>query len=242
MADLTSVTKLFKDAIKPDVKMQFYYEDETGVSIPAFELDCVPSETFNGSTSYTKNPVQKGINISDHATHNPITLSISFIVSNFPIRIEELPISVGAGIIGGLSNSIVAKIAVSEAIVKLRELMDPEGYLRSRKAFEKIEEIRLKSVPLQIFSKRTEYQNMVITSFSVTDDVNTQDSLIGTLSFEEINIVDVSTTEVVVPDSSIDESVRAGAVEKTNGGKKNTIETDKATEKKSGSWLYNLYN
>lgn len=239
---MASITRTFEELHSPKVAMQFFYEDDTGVSKPAFEVDCVPSESFNGSTQYTKNPVQKGVDISDHAIHNPITLSIDFIVSNFPIRIEEVPFSIGAGIIGGLSDNIAAKIAVSETIIKLRETMDPEGYLRSKKAFEKIEEIRIKRVPLQIYSRRKEYQNMVITSFSVVDDKDTQESLVGSITFEELSTVEISKTIVSTPAKSIDESVRAGAVEKSNVGKKPVTTTDTATAKKAGSWLYQLYN
>lgn len=240
---MPSLTRLYDDILKTGEPVQFFFTETNGITAPAFEIDCCLTESFSASTTVTDFPVENGVNFSDHAINESITLKINFIVTNYPMSYSEVAASIGAGVIGSLSDSIVSKIAVSETLIKLRETLSPDGYLRSKQAFEKIESIRINKVPLQIYTNMREYQNMVITNFSVENNKDTQESLVGTLTFKEVRVVDIAEV-TITPPNSIDDSVKKSAMNTKNAGNKppktlNDAQTKKAEKNKS--WLLGLF-
>ncbi len=254
MSVITNVKNILTDNQKASAS--FFYQLDDGSMSEAFSVDVVRDMSVGFNTEYTDMPLESGVNVSDHAITKPITLNMSVIISNTPLRVKELPTNLAVGLVGSMFDNTIANIALSEAVIKIKQdLINQNELLRSKLGLEKIEEIMTKCVPLQIYTAKRDYQNMVLTSVSLNDDVTTANALILSLSFKEIrliNIDDMRVTEILdistpkektkkPTQKNVSKEVKSGAVAPKNKGVKEAKAVSKPKEKKGKSWAMQLF-
>jgi hypothetical protein len=119
------------------------------------EIDAyvVVSENTNDTLTITKQPVQQGASITDHAYKEPTTFS----------------------------TTALFKAGFSQPLSKLyQELLD----------------LQVSREPFDIVTPKRIYRSMLLASLSQTTDKNTENCLAVNMSFQEVIIVTVSTTQV----------------------------------------------
>ena len=84
-----------------------------GTGAPGLTLDAAISITTSRQVSLTKNPVESGGNITDHATLGNLTLSIEGLISEAPLPsgLLESALGIAAGAAGGLIGTVVGGAA-----------------------------------------------------------------------------------------------------------------------------------
>lgn len=138
-------------------------------SIGGIELDAVISETHNNQVRLTKNPVEFGADISDHAIIEPKRVSIVAQVSDTPL---------GAAAIGQIIDLVSGLFGTSTS----------QNLTRSNIAYNAIVQLMEQREPIQIQTKLTLYTDMIITSLSVTQDKDTSRVVLMNISLEEVLI------------------------------------------------------
>jgi len=133
-----------------------------GNFIGEIELDIIVSESTNTSSTITSNPVENGSDVNDNIIINPMTFSISGIISDTKVA----PF-------GGLNT-----------IDKFTKDSTP-----SKEAWEELLELQAKRVPFTLVTNLKAYDNVVIENLSTTQDKDTSNSLNFKANLKEIIFV-----------------------------------------------------
>lgn len=133
-----------------------------GNFIGEIELDVIISESVQTSSTITTNPVENGADVNDHIIINPMTFSMSGIVSDTKV-----------GILGGLNT-----------IESFTRQTSP-----SQDAWEELLELQANRVPFTLVTNLKSYDNIVIENLSVTQDKDSSNSLNFTANLKEIIFV-----------------------------------------------------
>lgn len=157
---------------------------KSGRKIGDIALQVVINENTNDTLTITKQPVQQGASITDHAYKEPTTLTMSAYFQNNKIL--------------GFANPFSSTNPLSELYQNLLDLQSSR-------------------VPFAVITPKRTYPQMLMASLSQTTDKNTEYTLAVTMTFQEIIIVSVSTTQVPRDKQKI--PAVTGATEKA--GKKN---------------------
>lgn len=128
-------------------------------------LQVVINESTNDTLTITKQPVQQGASITDHAYKEPTVLSMSALFQATP-SIEGL-----ASPINGNSNALAQLY---------QELLD----------------LQQERIPFTVITPKRIYNNMLLAVLSLTTDKHTENILALNMSFQEVIIVSVVTTQV----------------------------------------------
>lgn len=143
-----------------------------------YRLDGVIKEQHTATARVTKNPVEFGVDITDHVIVQPQRVVIEGIVTNSPSlkqitnRLPGDPDTV---------KSTITEIATQS---------------RARNAYKGLKELQNRRRPVQLQTGLLQYDNMILTSLSAPSDV--QNNLRVRLVFDEIFIVDSDTSEVTM--------------------------------------------
>jgi len=116
-------------------------------------VNVVITENANDTLTVTKQPVQQGASITDHAYKEPTTFSTSILFRD------------------NLTTSL-------------------------SKIYENMLELQTSRVPFDIITPKRIYRNMLMTVLSQTTDKNTENCLAINVTFQEVILVKVSTTQV----------------------------------------------
>ena len=147
----------------------------TKKSIGGIELDAVLSETHNNQVRLTKNPVELGADITDHAIVEPKRINIVAQVSDTPL---------GAAAFGQIVDLVTGLFGTSTS----------QNITRSNAAYNAIVQLMEQREPIEVQTKLKLYQNMVITNLSTAQDKDSSRAVLMTLSLEEVLI---SESEIV---------------------------------------------
>ena len=140
------------------------------------EVDVIINENATDVLTITKQPVQQGASISDHAFKEPTVLSMSIYFK--------------AGFFTSLSE-----------------------------IYEKLLELQVSRLPFDVITPKRVYRNMLMSTLAQTTDKNTENTLSINVTFQEVIIVNVSTTQVARTKQKF-----SGATGKTeNAGKKQSF-------------------
>jgi uncharacterized protein YcfJ len=169
----------------------------------------------------TDNPVEEGSDITDHVDVKPKMISFDGIVSEAPISVEKAIIGNVAGAIGGLVGGALGGIAGTIATTGLSALggaLLDEPVSRTQEAFDAMEEIQEKKIPVTIVTGLRVYNNMILTEFTPVETTAIGKSLSFTATFREIRIV--QSEQITLPEAVLEPDVAASAMNKLNEGAK----------------------
>lgn len=154
------------------------------------ELDIVMNESASASSRVTRNPVENGADINDHIIVEPMTFSVTGVVSN--------------------ASSGVLDIADTAAqLFKNRT--------NSQAAWDDLLKLQTDRIPFTLIQGLRSYDNVVITSLNESQDAGTSNALIFTATLTELILVDtISTTGALFDDRNTSDQ----ASPSTNGGLK----------------------
>lgn len=156
--------------------------------IDTITVQVIIQENTSDNLTITRQPVQQGASITDHAYKEPTTLSMSIYFND---------------------NSI-------ENLFSLNVFKDPIGTLNNNNGLSKIYQqlLTLQSSrnPINVVTPKRIYKNMLISSLGVTTDKQTEYVLKVDISFQEVIIVNVTTVQV--PRASLKNPGSNGATQK----------------------------
>ncbi len=136
-------------------------------SIGGIELDSVLLEDHTGTVTLTKNPVEAGADITDHAIVQPDIISIRGVITDTPL---------GAAALGQIINTVTNLFGTS----------NDSNLTRSQQAYAAFVELKNRAEPLEIDTKLKTYSNMIITGLNTSQDKNSSRSLFIDLTLEEV--------------------------------------------------------
>lgn len=143
----------------------------TKKSIGGIELDAVLNETHNNQVRLTKNPVELGADITDHAVIEPKRINIVAEVSDTPL---------GTAAFGQIVDLITGLFGTSTT----------QNITRSNAAYNAMVQLMEQREPIEVQTKLRLYQNMVITDLSTTQDKDSSRIVLMTLNLEEVLITE----------------------------------------------------
>jgi hypothetical protein len=141
----------------------------TTKSIGAIELDAVLTETHSNQVRLTKNPVELGADITDHAVIEPKRLNIVAQVSDTPL---------GTAAFGQIVDLVTGLFGTSTS----------QNITRSNAAYNAMVQLMEQREPIQVQTKLRLYENMVITNLSTPQDKDSSRIALMTIALEEVLI------------------------------------------------------
>lgn len=183
----------------------------TKKSIGGIELDAVLTETHNNQVRVTKNPIELGADITDHAVIEPKRLNIVAQVSDTPLGTAALGqiVDLATGLFGtSTTQNITRSNAAYNAMVQLMEQREP----------------------IEVQTKLKLYENMIITNLSTAQDKNSSRIVSMTLNLEEVLITE---SQIVKLDAAQLEkgSVREQGTSAEKKGRQEPVTSNETTNK-----------
>lgn len=196
----------------------------TKKSLGGIQLDGVLSESHTNRVRLTKNPIELGADVTDHAIIEPKKLDIIATVSDTPLGIAALGqiVDLVTGLFGtSTSSNITRSNAAYNALVQLQEAREP----------------------ISVQSKLRLYEDMIITNISAIQDKGSSRVAEMNISLEEAIIVDTETVQL--EEDNLDEgATKEQGSPSVNSGRKepiNPIETvNKSVLKSVNDWVLGI--
>jgi hypothetical protein len=143
----------------------------TKKSIGGIELDAVLSETHTNQVRLTKNPIELGVDITDHAVIEPKRINIVAQVSDTPL---------GSAAFGQIIDLVTGLFGTSTT----------QNITRSNAAYNAMVQIMEAREPIEVQTKLKLYSDMLITGLSVSQDKTSSRIVLMTLNLEEALITE----------------------------------------------------
>lgn len=173
------------------------------------QLDGVLVERFSNPIRVTKNPVELGVAVSDHAIIEPRRYNMDAVVSDTPL---------GTASIGVIVDNITNLFGDTTG----------EGLTRSQAAYEDLVSLMRDREPIVVQTGLVTHENMLITNMTAARDKDTSGALFFTMDFEEVIIVE---TEVVArSESTLRGDTKMGGASPENQGRKLQQEIPEASQ------------
>lgn len=197
------------------------FQDADDESI-VMEIDAVVNKTPKYIAKMTKNPVEKGSDITDHVELDPIMLSINGKISKTPVGIgRQIP-----DVTGGTAKARKVPTLGNLALFFGDRIQQSHDYL---------EYLHTQRNPFNFVTELKLYENMIMTELSFPSTPDTGDTLDFVCKMEQIEIVDSETIALTGIDSIEDQSS-----ENVDDGKKQAKALSTAQENKA-SLLLSLF-
>lgn len=134
--------------------------------IADIQVQVVINESTTDTLTITKQPIQQGASITDHAFLEPtqFTMTIYFTDNSFLSRFSSVSSFLNSG--AGLS-----------------------------KIYKQLLTLQSSRAPFPVKTPKRTYNNMLISSLGMTTDKNTENCLAITISFQQVIIVNVATVQ-----------------------------------------------
>ena len=183
----------------------------TKKSIGGIELDAVLTETHNNQVRLTKNPVELGADITDHAIVEPKRINIVAQVSDTPL---------GTAAFGQIVDLVTGLFGTSTS----------QNITRGNAAYNAMVQLMEQCEPIEVQTKLRLYENMVITNLSTTQDKDSSRIVLMTLSLEEVLITG---SQIVKLDAAqLEEgSAREQGTSPEKKGRQEPVTPDETTDK-----------
>lgn len=163
----------------------------TGARIGTLTIDVTVSESHKSEATPTENPVESGVNVTDHVEQKPDELTINGEVSatplNFEATLKGIGTSVGAFIgkrIGkGLGSTIGGAIggALTGLLFKKQD--------RIKNAYDQLLDLQRKRIPFDVITGLRKYDKMLLSSLTIDRGQDTRGKLVFSATFKQIRIV-----------------------------------------------------
>lgn len=150
-------------------------------------VDCIISEDSNDTLTITKQPVQLGASISDHAYMEPTVLTMRI------LQQVQNPITQLLSTFAAAGNSGLAQI------------------------YTKFRSLQLSAAPFTVFTPKRLYGNMLISTLRCNTDKNTENILSLDVSFQQVILVNVGTTVQTSPAKQKNPAVTQATTNTGNG-------------------------
>jgi len=167
-----------------------------GNFIGEIELDVIINESAQASATVTSNPVENGSDVNDHIIINPMTFSMTGVVSDTKVAI-----------FGGLNT--IEQVASGNAFTKTDT--------PSKEAWEELLELQADRTPFTLVTNLKSYDNVIIETLSSSQDKDTSNSLTFTAGMREIIFVG---TQEINAEQFEDLDTADKALPNTDGGLK----------------------
>lgn len=151
-------------------------------SLGGIELDAVLSETHNNEIRLTKNPVELGADITDHAIIEPKRVNVVAQVSDTPL---------GAAAFGQIVDLITGLFGTSTT----------QNITRSNATYNALVQITEAREPIELQTKLKLYEYMIITSLTTTQDKDSSRIVLLNIALEEVLIT--QSQVVTLPSSQL---------------------------------------
>lgn len=183
----------------------------TKKSIGGIELDAVLSETHNNQVRLTKNPVELGVDITDHAIVEPKKINIVAQVSDTPL---------GTAAFGQIVDLVTGLFGTATS----------QNITRSNAAYNAMVQLMEQREPIQVQTKLKLYEDMVITALSTTQDKNSSRIALMTINLEEVLITE-SRIVKLDPDQLEEGSAREQGSSPEKKGRQEPVSPNDTTNK-----------
>lgn len=140
-------------------------------SFGGIQLDAVLSESHTNNVRLTTNPVEFGVDITDHAIIEPKKLNIVAQVSDTPL-------------------GVAAFTQLVDLVTGLFGTATVDNLTRSNAAYNAMVQLQEQREPIEIQTKLKLYQNMIITGISTTQDKDTSRIVRMSINCEEVFITE----------------------------------------------------
>ncbi len=149
----------------------------TKKSIGGIQLDAILTESHNSQITLTRNPVEFGAEITDHAIIEPKKVNILAVVSDTKL---------GLAAFGEIIDFITGLFGTSTTI----------NITRSNAAYSALIQLQEFREPIEVQTKLVLYQDMIITNISTIQDKDTSKVVELNISLEEALIVKTKVTQL----------------------------------------------
>jgi hypothetical protein len=190
-------------------------------SIAGISLDGIISEDHTNQVRLTKNPVELGADVADHAVIEPKKLSIVAEVSDTPI-------------------GTAAFTQIVDTVTGLFGSSTVENITRSNAAYRAMLQIQELREPIQVQTKLRLYDNMLITSLRTVQDKDSSRIVRMLLGLEEVIITESETIQLQ-PDQLPEGTTRQQASPQSKRGRQEpstpTEDVNRSVLKSVTDWL-----
>lgn len=180
-------------------------------SIGGIQLDATLSESHDSPVKISKNPVELGANITDHAIIEPKVLTIVAEVSDTPLGLAAFGqiVDLVTGLFGSsTSENLTRSNAAYNAMIQLQEALEP----------------------IEVQTKLKLYKDMLIANISTLQDKDTSNIVAMVIRLEEILIVESEVVKLK-PAELKEGSPKDQASPAENSGRKEAITPSDTTNK-----------
>ena len=176
-------------------------------NIEGITIDGVITENTVRQVRVTSNPVEDGVNISDHVIEEPLRYSMTGVVTDTPI---------GAAAFSEIGNTVI------DLATGLFGQSESSGVTRSKQAYLELKELMRKRELITVETSLEKYDDLIFESINVNTDKSTANAIHFSATFIQVLIVKTSRQEV--DSSSIDSLEESAAFSsKTNAGFNPTV-------------------
>lgn len=148
-----------------------FFKDPTTGEESELELDVVLAENPSGEAAVTDHPVEEGADISDHIRAKPRGVTIEAVISNTPMALSPAP-------------QMEYRDKASPPRFELLSTVPYED--RAGWADKTLERIRTEGMICRVVTRRREYSDVALTSYSPPVDRTTGDALRFSATFRRI--------------------------------------------------------
>jgi hypothetical protein len=185
-------------------------------SIGGFVIDAFLVETYNFANSLTNLTVEEGDNISDHVVEEPDTIDIEAFIGQ--TKFETF---------SGMVDLDLSNIEIPD---------DPKS--RIRQAYHELLRMKRERQPVTVVTGLDTFPDMVITSFSISRDVETGADLPFSMSFQKIKTVKSEETQISTSTTSSGAGDQAAGTANVGNAGTNKISDDDNSMKERYRQLY----
>ena len=149
-----------------------------------FSAQVTIKESHVDELEITQQPVDQGAAITDHAFAKPAELTIECAWSDSPPA---------ANVVQSLTN------AVTGTIDGINSIISGNAPTQSRDIYQKLLLLQQSRVPMDVFTGKRHYVNMLIAAISVETDKESENALVATIRFRQVLLAQVSVRTIGAP-------------------------------------------
>ncbi len=150
-------------------------------SLGGIQLDGIVEEAHQNTIRVTQNPVETGVDITDHAIVMPKKLNITAMVTDTPL---------GTAAFAQIIDTITGLFGTSTSA----------NITRSQQAYNALVALQEAREPISITTRLVTYNDMLITDVSVSQDKDTSRSIVLNISTEQVIITESSIVSIIKDD------------------------------------------
>lgn len=152
-----------------------------------FEFDAVLEDTLEASVEYTSYPIESGASATDHGIIQPISWSITGIVSNAPLT----PLATD---FTGVLTNIIDDGRIAQLLGSVTGFISGSDGTRASSALGQLISLMVLREPFDVFTGDYNLQNMVVENVKRTNDTKNEGGLVFEAKLVELPLLDTIAT------------------------------------------------